>query len=243
VGHYFGLAVLEDEALTKLTIKHAVLSVFLLAALPVIGTGAQAQEMFDDFVRYGDYFPEAGFPMSPLEKQLFGDIQVEIEQIQKRGAGTELFMPGATKLSLLSVKISKKGNVLVNLRKRILPRTEFLGDDQFYHQLHMGIVAAAEKRLNVRRSNEPGDMTPPILVYFVFERKTATPGEYQPEDRQRIAQPIRKSQLQPLAADTAVIPGEAWTHCTLIAIPTGDASVPTCLRHRKTLLNAYTSSP
>jgi hypothetical protein len=170
------------NAMTTFLFKSAAIAALLLVAIPIGSAAAQAQATGEeDFIRYGDYFPEASYPMSALEKQLFEDIQGLLEKIHAQGPGSSSFMPGATKSALLSVHLNKKNNLLVNMSRKILPRTEFMDDDQFYFGLTILIGRLVEKQLNIKYSSETEDSTSPPRVYFVFDRKTAKPDDYRTE--------------------------------------------------------------
>ena len=180
----------------KFPLKPAAFAALLLLGLP-IGPAA-AQMKYDDFVRYGDYFPEANYPMTALEKTLFEQLQDYI------GRGGPLYSGGPvlTKASLISVQISKRQSLLINLRKEFEPPGEAFDEDEFYFRFEQMAKELAAKLLNRESNGSIGIGGPgPISIYWVFEGKTAFPHQYEPFDpalQPKIRAPLKKSDLMRL---------------------------------------------
>ena len=189
--------------MTKFPFKPAAIAAMLLLGLP-IGSAA-AQMKYDDFVRYGDYFPEANYPMTALEKALFEHLKGYPERKWHQFSRGPLPASGA----LISVQISKGQNLLVNFRREFRPPDENFGDEDFYHQFERMAGDYAAKLLNRESSGSIGIGGPePIFVYWVFEGKTAFPHQYVPIDpalQPKIRAPLKKSDLMRLPNDLAVV--------------------------------------
>lgn len=147
----------------------------LLAPAPA----AYAAPLFDGFVRYGDLFPQAALPMTPAEQQIYRTVQDAIEETQRAGAGdSEHYRRGVNKNSLISVKISATGNLLINLKPGINLRHGDPEQDPFFTRLVYQAVMAADK-LGAGASWQPADVrTTKIKGYVVLGGKTILPHEY-----------------------------------------------------------------
>ena len=69
----------------EFSFKLAAFAALLLVAVPIGSAVSKAQVYENEFVRYGDYFPEANFPMTAAEKRLFGELQKLLEMIRQQG--------------------------------------------------------------------------------------------------------------------------------------------------------------
>ena len=176
----------------------------LLFWVPIGSTAAQAQVNENEFVRYGDYFPEANFPMTAVEKQLFGELKKHLELIRDKGSKNETFLPGLTSNSLLSVQISDTGSVLINLGEELNPKEEFIDDIPFFHELLITTQAATEALL--KSSGIWNKISEPLVVVrFVFDGRTAFPGQYRMKQNLQSPAPLKKSDFKRLPNDLVVV--------------------------------------
>ena len=179
--------------------------VMVLLSVPVLAVNAQAQQTKVDivgFTRVGDTFPEAAYPMSPAERNLYLKIQQYFDDAYAAGSTADPFYRrDATRNKVRSVKISKSGNIMINLDPTFLPNSEFTDDDPFFSQLrsHAGnlLVSASGNRPTV------------IFVYGGKLGKLGTSGTVV-QPRKKSAQ---RSPIGPAVADLVVInTGHGWTY-------------------------------
>jgi hypothetical protein len=135
---------------------------------------------YDDFVRHGDYFDDAAKPMNAFERQLFSDVRRSLKWVAShQKPGETAYVPELSESSLISVKISKRGGILVNLKKDMPPLPLEGSDADFYFMFEQSIDMAVRQRLRIPSWTEPGEPSSQLLVYFVFEGLARPPALYQ----------------------------------------------------------------
>lgn len=135
---------------------------------------------YDDFVRHGDYFDDATKPMNAFERQLFSDVRRMLRRASKTKPTAIDYVPGLSEASLISVKVSKRGGILVNLKKGMPSLPVDGADTDFYFMFEQGIDWTVRKMFRIPDWTEPGKESPVLMVYFVFEGWARLPALYRP---------------------------------------------------------------
>ena len=130
----------------------------------------------NDFARDGGVYTAAARPMSSFERVLLDDIRKVLKSAPKWQACHNDGLPADPSLSLLAVKVSTRGGILLNFKDDML-RPDVDGDDNsFYHCFEQSIHMIAEKRFDIRRvTYDDYERLPEIRLYFAYEGRVWRP--------------------------------------------------------------------
>lgn len=128
-----------------------------LVAVLLMPSSAFAQEKTDvknigGFTVKGNYYVDANVPMNSREQKLFLDVVDFLNQNLKKLPETVGYMPNISGSSLLSVKISKGGTILVNLDKTLVsgPGGVSAEVEDFMELLATGVSEMARKKMKLK---------------------------------------------------------------------------------------------
>ena len=130
----------------------------------------------NDFARDGDVYIDAVRPMSSFERVLLDDIRKVLESAPKWRACHNDGLPADPSRSLLAVKVSTRGGILLNFKDDMLRPDVDDDDNSFYHCFEQSIHSIAEERFDIRRvTYDDYERLPEIRLYFAYEGRVWRP--------------------------------------------------------------------
>lgn len=163
-------------------------------AIPALAAQANSSSNLSDFdvefERVGDRAVVADKPMTPTELELYRAVQRLLDSPRTPGFDNSGPMPSLSRHSILSLKLGKRGNVLLNFRDDMRPCEMPEDDSSYCFMLENSIQEVLEKRLprGPFPANDPRSWTM-RTIYTVFEGVTERPDEYRTNEWLRANRP------------------------------------------------------